>query len=40
MKGEAAYWDDDAIVAQMPGRAKLTAKVNGKTITIKVTVDK
>ena len=38
-KGEVAYWDDDAIVAQMPGKAKLTAKVNGKTITINVTVN-
>ncbi len=38
-KGEVAYWDDDAIVAQTPGKAKLTAKVNGKTITINVTVN-
>ena len=39
-KGEVAYWDDGAIVAQMPGKAKLNAKVNGKTITINVIVAK
>ncbi len=38
-KGETAYVDTDGtIVANRPGKAKLTAKVNGKTITITVTV--
>ncbi len=38
-KGEVAYADaDGTIIANKPGKAKLTAKVNGKTITITVTV--
>ena len=39
-KGEIAYWDADnqSIVSNRPGKAKLSAKVNGKTITINVFV--
>lgn len=38
-KGEIAYNDNGEIVANKPGKAKLTAKVNGKSITINVTVN-
>ncbi|MBQ9867470.1 MAG: leucine-rich repeat protein [Lachnospiraceae bacterium] len=37
-KGEYAYYDDGRIVARKAGKTKLTAKVNGKTITISVIV--
>ncbi len=38
-KGETAYVDADGIIhANRPGKAKLTTKINGKTITITVTV--
>ncbi len=40
-KGETAYVDRDGnIVANKEGKAKLTAKINGKTVTINVTVKK
>ncbi|MBP5609176.1 MAG: Ig-like domain-containing protein [Lachnospiraceae bacterium] len=38
-KGEYAYYDDGEIVAQKKGKTKLSAKINGKTITITVTVE-
>ncbi len=38
-KGDRAYVDEDGVIhANVSGKAKLTAKVNGKTITITVTV--
>lgn len=38
-KGETAYVDADGTIhANRPGKAKLTCKINGKTITINVTV--
>ncbi len=38
-KGEIAFCDKGEIVVNKPGKAKLTAKVNGKTITISVIVN-
>ena len=39
-KGEVAYVNEAGeICAQKPGVAKLTGKINGKTVTIKVTVN-
>ena len=38
-KSEVAYVDEDGyLIARKAGKAKLTAKVNGKTITLNVTV--
>lgn len=38
-KGNVAFYDDGRIVALSEGKAKLSAKINGSSVTINVTVD-